>query len=296
MKRIFSLFLFPIFLAGLWGCLPSEFREGKVFAGGKYVPARTLNKGKQIYAEYCMSCHGVKGDGKGVAAKGLATPPRNFTSGFIKFGDVVSGDLPHDESIYQSLKHGLNGTAMLPWDLKPGQMEVVWQYIKTFAPKVWEGEDKKLGEKITLTKDPFGLARKSSAIKLGRKVYHVTANCQSCHRAYVTGQEFDKISRELTGDPGEIDDEFYKLKLQDSDYGYMVTPPDFTFHRLRSIRGTSVDDIYLRLAAGVGGTTMPAWQGTIEDEEIWAVAYYVQHLMEMRNKPARKKLMDRLGQ
>ena len=31
----------------------------------------TLKKARSIYTEYCMACHGVNGDGKGVAAKGL---------------------------------------------------------------------------------------------------------------------------------------------------------------------------------------------------------------------------------
>ena len=290
------LLFLPAMAILLSSCWVGSFHEGKIFAGGKYISAQTLGEGKKIYAEYCMACHGVKGDGKGVAAKGMKTPPRDFTLGLIKFGDTLSGELPHDESIYQSLKYGLKGTAMLPWDLKPKQKEAVWQYIKTFAPKVWEGEDKKLGERITPTKDPFTLARKSSAIKLGREVYHVTANCQACHRAYITPREFDEMSRKLTGEAGEADDEFYQLKPQESDYGAVTLPPDFTFHPLRSIRGIDLSDLYLRIAAGVGGTTMPAWKETLTDEEIWAVSYYVQHLMEMRDRPARRELMERLEQ
>ena len=104
---------------------------------------------------------------------------------------------------------------MLPWDLSQGQMEAVWQYIKTFAPKVWEGEGKKLGEKIIPSKDPFGLARKGAAIKRGAEVYHVVANCQACHRGYVSGEDFDEMNRKLTGERGEIDEQFYQLKPQE---------------------------------------------------------------------------------
>ena len=79
--------------------------------------------------------------------------------------------------------------------------------------------------------------------------------------------------------------------MQDSDHGYATMPPDFTWHRVRSAQ--SVEDLYIRLAAGVGGTGMPAWKGTIEDDEIWAVAYYVRSLMDIKDSPKRKELMSR---
>lgn len=296
MKNSFgvTLFLLPLswLLVMLVGCEPSDFREGVVMAGGKYVPAATLNKGKQIYTEYCMACHGVKGDGKGVASKGLQPPPRNFQLGIIKFGDVASGELVHDESVFKTLQHGLNGSAMLPWDLKPDQMDAVWQYIKTFAPKVWIGKDKQLGEKLDAKpfKDPYTLARKDQAIELGRKVYHLEANCQSCHRGYVTLEEYNSMSEDKIT---ELDEDFYKLKIQESDHGYSVIPPDFTWHELRSVRSGNLEDIYLRLLAGVGGTAMPAWKGTLEDHKIWAVAYYVQSLRELKNSPKRKEFVSR---
>jgi mono/diheme cytochrome c family protein len=274
-----------------------NFREGKIMAGGKVVSADTLNRGSQIYKEYCMACHGANGDGKGVAAKGLTTPPRDFTLGIIKFGDVLAGELPSDKSIYQSLSHGLNGTAMLPWDLMPGQMNAVWQYIKTFAPKTWEGKDKKIGEVINANNDPFGLARKSQAIKMGREVYHVSGSCQTCHRGYITLEEYSAMSKKLTGDTvDELEEDFFQVKPQESEHNYMTVPPDFTWHKVRSVRGNNINDLYLRIAAGVGGTAMPAWKETLKDEEVWAVAYYIQDLMQMRtDEHRRKELISKLG-
>lgn len=298
MKRFLTLSLATLSVMSFVGCEPTEFKEGVVMAGGQYVSAATLNKGKQIYQEYCMACHGVKGDGNGVAAKGLQPPPRNFTLGIIKFGNVVSGELTHDDAVYKALKHGLNGSAMLPWDLKQDQMVAVWQYIKTFAPNTWIGKDKELGTKLDRAdfKDPFTIARREQAIELGRKVYHVEANCQSCHRGYVTEAEMNLMSKELTGDEyGELDSDFYKLKIQESDHGYAVIPPDFTWHELRSVRkDKAVEDIYLRLLGGVGGTAMPAWKDTLEDHKIWALAYYVDYLRGYKNSAKRQNFVARL--
>ena len=291
MKSLNLVFLGLLVLA--LGCKENHFKEDVIVAGGRYVKADTLNYGKSIYTEYCMPCHGVNGDGAGVAAKGLAAPPRNFKLGLVKFGDVVSGELTHDEAIAKTLRHGLKGTAMLPWDLCEMQIDAVTQYIKMFAPDVWIGKDKELGEKIALTKDPYGMAHKNQAIKKGEAVYHGVANCQSCHRGYVTLAEMSKITVAAgDGKTDELDEEFYKIKMQDSDHGYATLPPDFTWHEIRS--ATSVEELYLRIAAGVGGTGMPAWKGTIEDDQIWAVAYYVRHLMDLKDTPKRKEFMSKL--
>ena len=289
MKKHTVLF---VFVGLLSACTKKVFREDIIVAGGKYVTADTLNKGKEIYTEYCMACHGVKGDGKGVASKGMKVPPRDFRLGLIKFGDTLSGELPHDKAIFKTLKEGLAGTAMLPWDLSKGQMDAVWQYIKTFSKETWIGKEKKLGEKVSLNKDPYGLARKQSAIAKGREVYHITASCQTCHRAYVTKGELNKMSLKVNGEAAEWDEEYVHLKPQESEYEAMTLPPDFTWDAIRSAQ--SVEDLALRIAAGIGGTTMPSWKDTIEDEEIWAVSYYVKYLMEMKNKPERKALMKKL--
>ena len=66
---------------------------------------------------------------------------------------------------------GLNGTPMLQWDMSKEQVHNVIQYIKTFAPKVWEGKGKKLGEELVVSKDPYGPSHKSFAIQKGKEVY-----------------------------------------------------------------------------------------------------------------------------
>ena len=106
----------PLFFL-LLSCSDNSFQEGKFFAGNIYVPAKTLNTGKMLYTEYCMPCHGVKGDGKGVSSKGLTVPPRDFTKGLYKFGRVEAGGPPRDEDFYRIIKRGLHGTAMIPWDM-----------------------------------------------------------------------------------------------------------------------------------------------------------------------------------
>lgn len=289
MKLLLTVFA----LTMLASCSETHFKEDKIFAGGVYVTAKQLNDGKSLYTEYCMACHGVNGDGKGVASKGLTVPPRDFKLGQYKFGRVVSGELPHDEDFYEIFKKGLHGTAMLPWDLKPQQMFNVTQYIKTFAPDVWEGTDKTLGEVIKVGKDPYGLALKDSAIKRGSEVYHVVAQCWTCHRAYEPEKEFAAMYKKINNENiRELDPDMYKIKLQPSDYEVATIPPDFTYDEVRS--AVTVEELYLRINAGVGGTAMASWKGVLQDDEIWAVSYYIKSLMDMKRTPARTELLNKI--
>lgn len=286
MKKVWVTITSFIALLSLVSCQENHFREDKIFAGGLYVKKDALNKGKQIYTEYCMACHGVDGDGKGVASKAMKVPPRDFTKGVFKFGDVVAGELPHDEHLYKILDHGLNGTAMLPWDLTLAQKYQVVQYIKTFAPQVWEGKDKKIGEAIVLTKDPYGEAHKQAAIEAGKKIYHVDASCWSCHRAYVSKQELAQLTDQKVSDIGN---DSFEVKLQETEWGFKNLPPEFTWNSVRS--ATTVEEIYIRLSAGVGGTAMPSWKGTLEDDQIWALSHYVKYLMDFKDSPARVEFL-----
>jgi mono/diheme cytochrome c family protein len=286
-----NLFLTVCSLVTLVSCSETHFKEDKIFAGGVYATAKQLNDGKSLYTEYCMPCHGVKGDGNGVAAKGLSVPPRNFKLGQFKFGKVVSGELPHDQDFFDILKKGLNGTAMLPWDLTDQQMFNVVQYIKTFAPEKWDGADKKLGDVIVAGKDPYGEAHKASAIQRGKEVYHVVAQCWTCHRAYVSHAELNEISQKINKSPmTEFDPDMYHVKLQPSDYDVATMPPEFTYDQVRS--AVTVEELYVRLNSGVGGSAMASWKGVLQDDEIWAVSHYVKSLMDMKRSPARTKFLE----
>ncbi|MGE3608226.1 MAG: cytochrome c [Bacteriovoracaceae bacterium] len=265
----------------------TPFKESKILAG-KTVSADTLNLGYTTYVEYCIQCHGKDGKGDGPASKGLLPPPRNFTQGLYKFPWTQYGELPHDEDLARIIRHGLKGTAMLPWDISDERLSAVIQYIKTFAPQTWEGQDKAVGTKFDLPADPFGEARKLEAIEKGRKVYHVTAACTQCHRGYETKADI----KAWGGDPSAAD--LYQLKPQDGEYNYKVLPPDFTYHELRSV--TDMPSLVQRLMYGVTGSGMPGWKDVVTDEELWAVAYYVQSLRDVKDDHMkRNQIMDKLA-
>lgn len=292
MKLILVSMMAALFLST--GCVveKSPFKEAKIL-NGKKVSKSTLNLGYTTYVEYCIQCHGADGKGHGPAAPGLLPPPRDFTQGLYKFPWVGYGELPHDEDFARIIRHGLPGTAMLPWDISDERLDAVIQYIKTFAPEVWEGEDKVVGEKLELPKDPFGETYRHQAIETGRKVYHITAACTQCHRAYATPEEMKAWAKEMDTTV-DIAADLNQLKPQDGEYNYKVLPPDFTYHELRSI--TDVPSIVQRLMYGVTGSGMPGWKDVVTDDELWALAYFVRDLQDKKGDfKARNEYLDKVS-
>ena len=264
--------------------------------GGQWVSAKTLNLGYETYNQYCMQCHGMNGDGKGPASLGAYPPPRNFQEGLFKFGQVESGELPRDEDLAHTIRYGLNGTPMLPWDISDKRLNAVIQYIKTFSD-VWKADDAAPGEALSRSRDPFGEARSAEAIALGEKVYHGVGKCFTCHPAYISKDDIDRLSQEMTGEGyKDFRNNLHISVASDSSYNAQFVPPDYTKHFIKN--GYRVEDIYRVLNSGVNGTAMASWKGMLSaagDEEEseknqWALAYYIRKLQRLKfDWDARKK-------
>src|ERR1700758_2809872 len=78
-----------------------RFRKRWVFAAclllltlvANVVTADEAGDGKAIYLQYCASCHGTKGDGKGPLASTLTTPPANLRMLSQRFGNPLPEDV-----------------------------------------------------------------------------------------------------------------------------------------------------------------------------------------------------------
>jgi cytochrome c oxidase cbb3-type subunit 2 len=72
------------------------------------VTEANLVRGKQVFLERCVGCHGPQGDGKGPSAKFMAPPPADFTD---KDDACCGGDTGPGDFYYRILR-GWPGTAM----------------------------------------------------------------------------------------------------------------------------------------------------------------------------------------
>lgn len=108
--------------------------------GGEQVSAETLNRGRRIYALYCVSCHGADGSGKGNAARSFDTPPRDFREADFRYVSGPQGSLPTDDDLLSTVRNGRPDAGMPAWDgLDPADRQAVVQYLKTFSPR-WQEE------------------------------------------------------------------------------------------------------------------------------------------------------------
>jgi mono/diheme cytochrome c family protein len=268
---------------------PPPFTQ-PVTLGGRTVAPAALEHGRGVYTQYCRPCHGDAGDGKGTSAAGLQTPPRDLRLGVYKFAAVAAGQLPRDEDLLRTIRKGLRGTAMLAWDVPVPELDDLIQYVKSLAPR-WRTET--AGDAIVVPPDPWR-GRASDAIERGKRVYHGLAQCAvACHPAYATKAEIYAFTKELTGMAlTDFRPDLYLAVAKDSDYGVKILPPDFTFNELRA--GDTPDDIYRTIASGIGGTAMPTWKNVLPDPDLWAMAYYVRSLVELRDRPEADALAQRL--
>jgi hypothetical protein len=258
--------------------------------GGLTVGVPQLQRGGDIYTAYCRPCHGVTGDGNGLAAPGLRPPPRDLRLGLYKFAAVAAGQLPNEADFVRTIKGGLHGTGMLAWDIPGGEIDDLIQYVKAFAPR-WQKE--KAGDPIVASPDPW-VGNQAAAVARGRKVYHGLAQCAvACHPAYEPRPDIYADTKELTHiEVRDFRPDPYDPVAKDSDYGYKILSPDFTWSPLRA--GDAPADVYRSIAAGIGGTAMPTWKNVLPESDLWAMVHYVRSLVALRGTPAAEALRQSL--
>lgn len=98
--------------------------------------AADANAGATVYSTYCVTCHGAKGQGDGVAAAALNPKPADFAAGAFKYdanGNGAPGDVDDIKAVVHdgAAKHG-GSPLMAPWPmLAPEQLQAVAEYVKS---------------------------------------------------------------------------------------------------------------------------------------------------------------------
>jgi mono/diheme cytochrome c family protein len=295
-RKLLTSILATLLSLVLVGCQNHQSRpiEGALELDAGTVSVAELELGRENYTLYCFACHGGNGTGDGPSAPGLRPPPRDFTTATYKFSWTMDG-LPSDERLKEIVTGGLHGTAMLKWEMTDVALESIIQYHKTFAREDWE-EEEALGELIVPTHDPWA-DKPAAGVARGKDVYHGIATCQACHPAYASEAEVNASLSIWGKAPSSRANPFYsEPKVSESftvgDQPMSIMPPDFTFNPVRV--SSELDDIYRTLGAGIPGTAMPAWQGSLPEEELWALTHYVKSLIDMRDTADAVVLRSRL--
>ena len=215
--------------------------------------------GKEVYERRCIGCHGVKGDGNGVAATFLFNQrPRNFNLGVFKFR-VTQKPVPTDGDLLRTITRGVRGTAMPAWyELPLNDRIAVIEYIK-YELAVDRSDPTK--PYAYFVEEPAGAPLAAGAppapttelLNHGKDVWQ-SAKCWECH-----------------GHTGKGNGE--KAAGLKDDFGFPVRPADLTSGQFKS--GPAVEDIFRTVSTGLSGTPMPSYRDSLPEADRWALAYYI---------------------
>jgi mono/diheme cytochrome c family protein len=211
--------------------------------------------GKQLYRRFCIGCHGPNGDGKGENAPYLAGGilPRDFTLGLFKCRSTLSGSLPQDSDLFDTVGRGLVTTGMPSWGPLTDQDRAdLVAFIKTFSPRFNEEKPEK---PIPI---PAESADTPESQKRGEELYQKQLKCIECHG---TGGQGDGPSAPTLRD----------------NQGNPISPYDFTTGS-RFKCGATNADLYRIFMTGLDGTPMPAWSDWVTPDQGWDLVHYLRTL------------------
>lgn len=182
--------------------------------------------------------------------------------------------------------------------------------LQEYRGSRWERIKKKTGtvypvlEEWTAEDDPW-VGKEEAALKLGKELYHLKAECVNCHPGYDTKENLYNMSVEaakrdsanFSALKGFRDDLYHSQPKRSDEYGVQIMPPDFTMDFVRSAHPeTRIKDLYRILSFGVY-PIMPAWKGAgLTDSDIYAIAHYVKSLIDMRGTAAALDLKTKVNE
>jgi mono/diheme cytochrome c family protein len=249
-----------------------------------------LKRGAEVYARYCVQCHGVSGDGNGVAASYLIPKPRNYLMGIFKFTSTTYGAKPLREDLIRTVRRGIRGTSMPAFPLfPPSDLEAVVDYVLALTYRgeleTKLAEEAEFNERIeesqvpTLAEEVLNRWRSArsqviypttpmpvftkSVVQQGKEAF-LTKGCAKCHGEDGRGMMATNVGTDAWGNPTKA--------------------ADLTSGMLRG--GTEPLDIYRHIDGGINGTPMPSFRATLqsEPETIWKLVSYVLHVADTRRR------------
>jgi DMSO reductase family type II enzyme heme b subunit len=230
--------------------------------------ADLLARGLPLYQKQCATCHGDQGYGDGPAAYLLNPKPRDFASGVFRLTSSSKG-LPSDDDLRATLKRGMPGSAMPPWDHLPAvDLDALVVAIRHLAV---EGRVARLraqdadlsaaeareiatglmapGPAVPL---PPPVPSSAALVARGRDLY--AKNCASCHDTDGRGRLATDM-KDAQGNP--------------------IFARDFTQGIFKG--GGDAATIVLRILRGLPGSPMP--ENPLPAEDAWAIAHHVRTMV-----------------
>jgi cytochrome c oxidase cbb3-type subunit 2 len=215
---------------------------------------------KSDYRRYCAGCHGDLGDANGENAVWLDPKPRDFTIASFKCRSTLTGTLPTDEDLYNTIGRGLTNSNMPIWNTFTRQQRAdLVAYIKIFSPR-WDKE--KAGDPIKVPAEP---PVSIESIAHGKALF-TKLECWKCHGPAGKG---DGPSAGTLTDSKDNPIRPYNFALGKDDSRFKC--------------GNTNQDIYKIFMTGVDGTPMPSFADVIQPNDAWDLVHFLRTLQINRH-------------
>ena len=209
----------PDSIMPVFGFGDADYRSIAAYLASRKTPP-TFKNGEEIYKGICARCHGEKGDGKGVTYLYLDPAPRDLTK-------VAFMNSKPEERFLTSLKEGVPGTSMPPWEhvLTDQQRKDVLDYVfQTFVKEPRPPlKERKVPEANPVASTPESVAA-------GETIF--LQRCTGCHGRKADGKG-----------PNSLD----------------ISPRPRNLRNSAFINHASDKRLFTSITYGVEGTAMPSW-------------------------------------
>jgi mono/diheme cytochrome c family protein len=262
--------------------------------GTTAVSSGRTKRGAEVYSRYCVQCHGVNGDGNGVAAQYLIPKPRNYTMGIFKFTSTTYGYKPLREDLIRTVKRGIRGTSMPAFSLlSRSDLESVVDYVISLARR---------GELESKLADQAEFDEKVDEQALPEVIADIVGKWDAANSQVIYPATPMPIFKQANIDAGKqafLSNELGCFKCHGPDgrgmlasnvgtdaWGNPTKAADLTSGMLRG--GTEPLDIYRHIDAGINGTPMPSFRDVeklkAEPQTIWNLISYVLDVADIRRR------------
>ncbi len=245
--------------------------------GGDTKDSQLLKHGAEVYRRNCQQCHGVTGDGAGLAAEYLMPRPRDYRRGVFKFTSTPYGFKPRREDLLRTIENGVVGTSMPAFRLMSKRdLDAVLEYVLalthrgelerlliTQADADGELNDQAVDELVQGIVERWNSAR-DNVVEPASKMPGVTAESVAAGAAIFQKRECFKChGRDGRGGLAG------GIEVGSDAWGRKDPAADLTSGMLHG--GQSPLDVYRRISSGINGTPMPAFKDsfTKEPDAIW---------------------------
>jgi mono/diheme cytochrome c family protein len=274
---------------GLLFVMPFALLGGYFYGSGKLFTRLNQEKevahnsgetdGSRLYARHCAQCHGLQGDGQGVAS--LNPPARYFGYDKYRFASTDNG-IPTDDDLMHILKKGIEGASMPAFpQLRDEEHLAIINHVRQLARKgLYErllkeakAKEDDGGDEVNLTQIAANVDKRSQVgqpLKLPESFPDASSNSLSNGK-----RVFQTACASCHGPEGRGDGPQTKDPKFVNENGTKAYPRDLTAGIYKV--GGEHQKLYARIMLGIPGTPMPA-SSNLPARDILDLVNYVRSL------------------